>query len=57
MPENLSAEDQRAAQVTIQTVYGETIRRVLFLAAGLALAGALAAALMIEPGMRARNPP
>jgi EmrB/QacA subfamily drug resistance transporter len=57
MPENLSAEDQRAAQVTIQTVYAETIRRVLFLAAGLALAGALAAALMIEPGMRARDPP
>lgn len=57
MPENLTAEDRQAAQVTIQTVYADTIRLVLFIAAGLALAGALAAALTIEPGIRARNPP
>jgi uncharacterized membrane protein YadS len=30
---------------------------VLLIAAGLAVAGALAAVLMIEPGLRARNPP
>jgi hypothetical protein len=57
MPESLSAEDRRAARVTIQTVYADTIRLVLFIAAGLALAGALAAGLTIEPGIRARNPP
>jgi EmrB/QacA subfamily drug resistance transporter len=57
MPENLSVEDQRSAQVTIQSAYAATIRLVLLIAAGLALAGALAAALTIEPGIPARNPP
>jgi hypothetical protein len=56
MPESLSVEDRRAAQVTIQSAYAHTIRLVLLIAAGLALAGSLTAALTIEP-MRKRNPP
>ena len=57
MPESLSVEDRRSAQVTIQSAYAATIRLVLLIAAGLALAGALAATLTIEPGVRERNPP
>jgi EmrB/QacA subfamily drug resistance transporter len=57
MPESLSVEVRQAARDTIQSAYAATIRMVLLIAAGLAVAGALAAVLMIEPGLRARNPP
>jgi EmrB/QacA subfamily drug resistance transporter len=57
MPESLATEDRQAARDTIRSAYAATIRMVLLIAAGLAVAGALAAVLMIEPGLRARNPP
>jgi EmrB/QacA subfamily drug resistance transporter len=57
MPESLATEDRQAARDTIRSAYAATIRMVLLIAAGLAVAGALAAVLMIEPGVRARNPP